>query len=371
MLLICMHIQRNEEENVLNQVCQAAVLAVKACILVLFGNKAQQEALKCIKAAIELDPDELGIRKGAWYCLAGRTLAEIRNNQSHHQMPSLEERKFLERSIEKDPFPIHYVYLADTYRQIAKMLLQQSFKNNKEEAEEMSKKARRMYEDAVNDENATIGSLVRSGAGLIKLSKQFRNVELAKVAFNKVLSIDPNHTAALIGMGNMLHWCMNDYKEALKYFEKASLFHPMGGNIIKASSLIFMKSMIDENYNPLEDCDKYLEKEMEMCVGLGREESAVYYHVVKAEYFLVKNKDLMEAARCWEKAISSFPSAKEIWEYQCLFAKDKRSKLSKMLVDEINLALQQRMDKSDVEYLRKILRLSNSSSENSSKPERK
>ncbi|KAG8225378.1 hypothetical protein J437_LFUL016803 [Ladona fulva] len=66
----------------LNKVCQAAVFGVKANILRFFGYDAKHEALKCARLAIELDPDDLGSRRGAWYYLAGKILAEIRRTES-------------------------------------------------------------------------------------------------------------------------------------------------------------------------------------------------------------------------------------------------------------------------------------------------
>ena len=117
----------------------------------------------------------------------------------------------------------------------------------------------------------------RCGMGLIKLPRQFRNYEVAENAFERAIQLGSRHAA--IGMGYLLSWNKHEYRKALKYFEKASsqgdkkaglevvkvgfdsiCMMSLIINNLKSLSSFFSKQVkfkIDDNYDLLEDCNKY------------------------------------------------------------------------------------------------------------------
>ncbi|KAG8225381.1 hypothetical protein J437_LFUL016806 [Ladona fulva] len=215
----------------------------------------------------------------------------------------------LERSVEKDPFPPHMAYLADTYREIAKANHRSSQPTRELEYQSqiLLENAVKMYEDCVEDTNASTVVLTRCGFGLIKLPKKYRNVKLAKEAFERAMKSGSRR--ATIGMGHLLDWCMDDYKEALKYFEEAY----SAESIITGLEIIKMKFKIDDDYNPLEDCDKFIKDLEGMMEERHKHELIVAYCMLKAEYLLVKREDLLAAVRECRIAMDQQCDSKYLW----------------------------------------------------------
>lgn len=343
----------------LSKESQAAVYATKAYILREFGYDGLKQALQYSELATVLDPDEDGARQGAWYYLTGKILAEIRRAISPNNMPSKKELKILERSIKINPFPIHAVVLADSYRFSAKCLSRIKMQQNKEIASIINKSRKtslNLYEEAMRGPYFTVSILSRCGMGLMKLPAVVRNVELAETALKMGYEIYPEDSSILCGLGFLELWHKNDYNAALKYFEQ-SYKH---GNQLAGVHMILIRYKIDNTYNPLNDCDECIEKLQSKLKSRISLDEIVNFLAVKGYYYLNVEKNFLKAAKEWEKAIDALPDSTNLLETRSDFSNEKKvisHNIYNILIERIQKKLKYNMnDMKDEVYLKELLK---------------
>ncbi|XP_046392919.1 uncharacterized protein LOC124160860 [Ischnura elegans] len=296
----------------LDPACQAALKAIYATVSHEFGLRPKEDYLKTFKEAIDLDPDEKGYRRGAWYYSVGKLIGQLRRRDYRTKPPSAEELEYLTRATKINPFPVFLATLAEAKRELAR------YGFNTATSHTLNMEAKKLFIEAYKKDSVNASTLRRCGKGLMSLPRECQDIPLAKECLEKAIKLDPGNSPSLYSLGNLEERYNGNIKKAIEYYQLAV----ENGNAVAAISEIRLRFKQNRQYYPIDYCDKLITEYPEV----------PSLHVAKMEYYLFVKNDILSAAKEFEKAHVLSPGSDSLKKHWKVFL-PKQAEGGKFSVD--------------------------------------